>query len=197
MQQVYTAIFQGKKLPVYVDDSLFWSSLRLSSGRILIKKSLAGDIKKFTKEYNNFCKNRLEKIVTRQVNRLLNKRVKVNIKYVRSDGAKFTKTERVSASGHIKDLDYKPTKIIIDLYEKEWGINKVNDRNKNFELHFNLNLIKFGSDDQIRYVVAHEIAHIFYRDHGREFYNLLHDYTGWGEKKLRNFWESDFSKLIA
>ncbi|NJK70974.1 MAG: M48 family metallopeptidase [Thermales bacterium] len=182
MQQVYTTIFQGKKIPVFVDDSLFWSSLKMSSGRILIKKSLAGDIQKFTKEYNIFCKTRLEKIINKQVNKLLNKRVKVNIKYLKSDGTKFTKSERLSAKDHIKALEYNPTKIIIDLYEKQWGINKVDNRNKNYELHFNLNLIKYGTDDQIQYVVAHEITHIFYRNHDQEFYNLLRDYTGWGEK---------------
>ncbi|NJS41623.1 M48 family metallopeptidase [Candidatus Gracilibacteria bacterium] len=139
----------------------------------------------------------IRKIINKQVNKLLNKRVKVNIKYLKSDGTKFTKSERLSAKDHIKALEYNTPKIIIDLYEKQWGINKVDNRNKNYELHFNLNLIKFGTIDQIQYVVAHEIAHIFYRNHDQEFYNLLRDYTGWGEKKLRNFWDSDFAKLVS
>ena len=40
-------------------------------------------------------------------------------------------------------------------------------------LFFNLDLIKFDNGEHINYVVAHELAHVFHRDHGKEFNETL------------------------
>lgn len=196
MNPSYNLLFKGKKYSAFVDDSLFWTDFKFVGEKFLIKSSLANNKKRFQKEYDKFCKNSLKKIIDKRIRKLLGKTVRVKINYTKSNGEGFTENKKMSAEEYIKLRQFNKTEIIIDLYEGLWGSNYIDKKNKNYVLKFNLNLIKYGNEEQIIYVMAHEIAHIFYRDHGNDFFDLLKQYTGWGERKMRDYWNSDYSKNV-
>ena len=98
------------------------------------------------------------------------KEIDIDLNY--TDGTK--KKTKVSVNSYLKLCGYEPKiEYKVGVYEKEWGINELKAGTKNFTLYFNVNLIKYDSGSHIEYVVAHELAHVFFRDHGTEFNDAL------------------------
>ena len=185
-----TAPFMGKIRPV--EPTKQWAKIRFTGDKFLINEALSKDFEKFKIEYEKFCRNRLKKIIENGINDLKHKKIKVILDY--TDGKKtFPKEVKMSVVEYLKVLNFSP-KIRFEMgnYEKEWGINQINPKEKNFVLFFNQNLIKYDSGQHIKHVVAHELAHVFIRNHGEEFHKVL---TQLDSKKKQS--EYFFSKGIS
>lgn len=163
--------FYGKKVEVFANPSQ-WSELKYSGGKFWINKGVA-DENKLNSLFDQFCDRELVKIVQRQIDSLVYKSIWVNLPYTRGQ-EKFTKKTKISVYEYLKLINFsQKIEFKIGSYEKEWGINEIDPKQKKFILYFNLNLIKYDNGEHIRYVVAHELAHIFCRDHGTEFNKVL------------------------
>ena len=172
MQVVGSILYQGKKVEIVASPKQ-WEDIKMMGGKLAINQRLLSDFKLVEEAYNKHCKVELGRIIDRQIARLRGKEVEIELEY--TDGVKnFKKKTKVSVNSYLKlcgyeqKIDYK-----IGIYEREWGINELKVGAKNFTLYFNLNLIKFDSGSHIEYVVAHELAHVFFRDHGVGFNDAL------------------------
>jgi hypothetical protein len=169
MQVVGSVVYQGKKVEI-VGNPKQWEDFKMVGGKFVINQRLLSDFKLVEEAYNKFCDLEIRKIIDRQIGKLRTKEIDIDLNY--TDGTK--KKTKVSVNSYLKlcgyesKIDYK-----IGVYEKEWGINELKAGAKNFTLYFNLNLIKYDSGSHIEYVVAHELAHVFFRDHGVEFNDAL------------------------
>ncbi len=166
-----TAPFKGKIREVEVRRQ--WASLSFDGNKFWVKPEISKNFSKFQREYEKFCIRELKKIIRSGIASLRDKRVSVSLNY--TDGKKtFAKQVKFSVNEYLKELKYSSQiDFKIGQYEKEWGINQINPRKKKFILFFNQNLIKYDSGKHIRHVVAHELAHVFVRDHGSEFHRVL------------------------
>jgi hypothetical protein len=169
MQVVGSVLYQGKKVEI-VGNPKQWDDFKMADGKFVINQRLLLDFKLVEDAYNKFCDTQIRKIIDRQIGKLRTKEIDIDLNY--TDGSK--KKTKVSVNSYLKlcgyesKIDYK-----VGIYEKEWGINEIKAGAKNFTLYFNLNLIKFDSGSHIEYVVAHELAHVFFRDHGEGFNDAL------------------------
>lgn len=169
MQVAGSVVYQGKKVEI-IGNPKQWDDFKMVGGKFVINQRLLTDFKLVENAYNKFCDSEIRKIIDRQIGKLRTKEIDIDLNY--TDGSK--KKTKVSVNSYLKlcgyeqKIDYK-----IGIYEKEWGINELKAGAKNFTLYFNLNLIKYDSGSHIEYVVAHELAHVFFRDHGVEFNDAL------------------------
>ena len=174
MQKLGTVLYQGKKPELWLNpkqwEAWVWKS---GLGRFEVSTDATKTQESLNKAFDDYCTAELKKIIDVQIAQLRQKKVDVDIPH--TDGKKtFDKTLNLSVDDYLtlyqfsKKLDYK-----IGAYEKEWGINEINPTKKIFTLHFNLNLIKYDSGEHIKYVVAHELTHVFHRDHGPKFQQTL------------------------
>lgn len=74
-------------------------------------------------------------------------------------------TEQVMRYG--KTLNRLPTRIQVKQYKRRWGSLSANN-----DLCVHWRLI-FSPESVLKYVVLHEMCHLFYRNHGPRFYQLL------------------------
>ncbi len=169
---VGTVLYQGQKIEIIANPKQ-WADLKWIGGKFAINQRLLNNFKLVEEAYNKHCELELGCIIDRQIAKLRGKEIEIELDY--TDGSKkFKKKTKVSVNSYLKlcgyehKIDYK-----IGIYEKEWGINELKIGAKKFTLYFNLNLIKFDSGSHIEYVVAHELAHIFFRDHGAGFSDSL------------------------
>jgi hypothetical protein len=167
-------LFQGKKIEVWVNTKQTAKWLwKAGLGRFEINQDTASDKTSFLSSYSDYCSNELRKIIDRQIAVLRQKKIDVPIPH--TDGkTTFNKNLHISVDDYLKmigfntKIDYK-----IGQYEKEWGINELDNKKKTFVLHFNYKMIYFDNGEKIKYVVAHELTHVFHRDHGNEFQQTL------------------------
>lgn len=75
-----------------------------------------------------------------------------------------------NANDLIKKTGLIPNKIRIRDIKYAWGSCSIN---KNITINYNL--IKY-SEQAIRYVILHELCHIKYMNHSKDFWNLLEKY---------------------
>jgi len=169
---VGNVLYQGKKVEIVASPKQ-WAEFKMIGGKFAINERLIKNFELVEKAYNNYCEGELRKIIDKQIAKLRAKEIELELDY--TDGVKnFKQKTKLSVDGYLKlykldpKIDYK-----IGKYEKEWGINAIDTFRKSFTLYFNLDLIKFDSGSHIEYVVAHELTHIFYRDHGKEFNETL------------------------
>lgn len=189
--QVGTAPYMGKRLPIIVDEKQ-WRQFRLVSKReFRVKPKLGNDLNRFNKYYNNFLENQLSALIKKYMKQYLNKKIRYEILY--TDGSK--KKQKLSAKEYAALFDIDTIKFKIGAYSKEWGINQIDSKKKEFILHFNLDLIKFDRGEKIAYVVAHEVAHIFERGHDRAFNKVLEQLYR-GRRSSERFWDKEFAKNI-
>ena len=189
----YTAPYMGKIRDVV--ETKQWTDLNFKNGKFLINSSLAKDFNKFVLSYEKYCKSALAKIIQGSINQLKNKRVKVSLEYQQGN-KKFFKEVKISISEYLKAIGFQPKiKFEIGKYEKEWGINQINPKQKNFVLFFNQNLIKYDSGRHIQHVVAHELAHVFIRNHGPEFHKILAQLDPY-KNQSENFFKNDINKVF-
>ncbi|MEM1312198.1 MAG: M48 family metallopeptidase [Patescibacteria group bacterium] len=171
-QRIGSLIYLGKRCELWLDteqsknfifrNQKFWVSSRIANNSAVINK-----------EFDKFCEIELGKIIDKAIDKLKRKKIKLALDH--TDGkTTFKKVVTLAIDDYLKLIGFdKKVEYKIGNYEKEWGINQINIKQKNFVLFFNLNLIKFDSGEHIKYVVAHELAHIFHRDHGKEFNTTL------------------------
>jgi len=172
MQLIATVPFLGKTCEVYFNPKS-WSKMQFNGKYFEVNKTIGTNFDKLNIEFNSYCKNKLKNIIESQISRLRQKTVEVELIY--TDGVKtFPKKIQTSVNKYLKEIGYST---IIDFeigkYEKEWGINAINPKNKKFTLYFNQDLIKYDDGPNIEYVVAHELTHVFHRDHGEGFNTAL------------------------
>ncbi|GAB4143892.1 MAG: hypothetical protein OHK0017_01850 [Patescibacteria group bacterium] len=174
MQVLTTVLYQGKRIELLLDPQQ-WESWRLVDGKFRVNQKTASSNELLNKAYNDFCANQLKKIIEEQTAKLRTKKIELEIPYINnSTKVQFMKKELLSVDDYLKLYGYaNEIEFKIGKYEREWGINQIDANKKNFILHFNLDLIKFDSGEHIKYVVAHELTHVFYRDHGDKFQEAL------------------------
>jgi predicted metal-dependent hydrolase len=193
------APFQGQKLPVYPQRQ--WAQIRVEKDRMWVSQDLAKNFDKFNHAYEKFCQQKLEKIIQREIDRLKTKTVTFKAPFQKLDKTgkvtdKFSKEVKYSVNEYLKERNFSPTlKFKIGSYEKEWGINQIDPKKKKFTLFFNQNLIKFDSGKHIRHVVAHELSHVFIRDHGPEFHRVLRQLDP-TKKDSENFFQSGIRQVF-
>jgi predicted metal-dependent hydrolase len=189
-QPIFTIPYQGKRLPVYIDKSQ-WRSFRLVNDKeFRVTESVGRSKDRLMKEYNSFLIDKIKRIVDKYFDKLIQKTISFDIKY--TDGSK--KRHRISAKEYAKMMGIERVRYEIGSYEKEWGINQIDSKRKEFILHFNYNLLMYDKGDKIGYVVAHEVAHIFSRGHDKEFQETVEKLYS-GARKYERFWDEDFSKI--
>lgn len=183
--KIGSAIYLGVKRDVYYDPQQS-RDFKFSRGDFVVSKKLSQDWALFNIHFEEFCKQQIKSYIDRGIAKLKHKRITVPVKY--TDGLvrplETTIVDYLQLTGYSRDLDYE-----IGSYEREWGINAVNPTTKKFTLFFNLRLIKFDDGPHIEHVVAHELAHIFHRDHGPLFQETLQQLdpnTRWSQ----NFFDS-------
>lgn len=172
MQLIATVPFLGATKEVYLNPKS-WSKLKFDGQKFVVNNSVGTNFDKLNLEFNNYCQRQLKSIINSQIARLRGKNIDLELMY--TDGVKnFPKKVTTSVDKYLKEIGYA-SKIDykIGKYEKEWGINEINPKNKTFTLYFNQDLIKYDNGPHIEYVVAHELTHVFHRDHGQEFNQSL------------------------
>jgi flagellar basal body-associated protein FliL len=172
LQAIATLPFMGERLTVYVDQGS-WSGIVLRNKKFFVSDSIAKDFSKLEAKFDEFCDKQLSQIIRSQIAKLRTKKIKTELQY--GEGKQtFFKKVNISVNDFLKlvkysqEIDFK-----IGKYDKEWGINAIDIKAKKFTLFFNRNLIKYDSGKHIEYVVAHELTHVFHRDHGPKFHSAL------------------------
>jgi predicted metal-dependent hydrolase len=193
-QKLGTLLYLGDRLEIWVEpnqsknfvfyQNKFWVNTRTAANSELINL-----------EYDMFCETKLSQIIEKGIERLRSRKIKIQLDY--TDGkTTFKKDMVLSVDEYLKLIDYsKKIDFKIGAYKKEWGINQIDVKQKNFVLFFNLDLIKFDAGDHINYVVAHELAHIFHRDHGSEFNSTLEKLFP-SKRNSENFFDFKIPQLL-
>jgi predicted metal-dependent hydrolase len=197
MQQLGSILYQGKQREIWLDEKQR-RDFDFRGGKIWVNQYTAENQMHFLDVYDQFCKNELEKIIHRQLNRLRSKPIPVEIEYQNTQTKeRFFKEEAYSVDEFLRKLDFSPKiEYQIGKYEREWGVNQISPQDKRFTLLFNLDLIKFDGDSHIEYVVAHELAHVFHRDHGDKFQKALQNLYS-GKNRSEYFFEFGIKNLVS
>lgn len=176
-RKIGTLLFQGEKRELWFNKgkSVFEYSGGVFYTSINIEDE--SDWPSVTQHYDTFCKQKMDSIIWSEIRKLRLKKIKTTLPYIQTQGGVTTHIEKevemnvndyLELLGYSQKIDYE-----IGKYQKEWGINAIDPKKKIFVLYFNLDLIKYDSGPHIEHVVAHELAHIFHRDHGAKFQNVL------------------------
>lgn len=115
----------------------------------------------------------IENLTNKKAKWIYNKLKENSLKKERED--LYTKEEFVSVVGKIArnlitETGLKPNRIRVKEIKYAWGSCS---SNKNITI--NAKLIKY-SKDAIKYVILHELCHLKYMNHSREFWNLVSTY---------------------
>ena len=172
LPQVATVPYKGKKYPVVMKAGQ-WSEFRFDGNRFVVNKRLGENFNLLVKKYEDYCQSELKGVIRRGIAKLRTKKISTELEY--TDGkSNFLKKVNMSVNDYIKLLGYSSNlDFKIGNYEREWGINEINPKSKKFTLYFNATLIKYDNGSHIEYVVAHELTHVFHRDHGPLFQKAL------------------------
>jgi len=202
-QKIAKVPWMGKGQVDVVIDPKQWAKIKYNKNRnyFSVHKMFAREkdpkLEKFRKAYDEFCKKELENLVKRLTSKLLVKRVNFKKTLVdQKTGVKKVKTVRMNATERLKEYNFsQKVDIKVDNYDGAWGMNEPIIKNKKFILHFNLKLIQFGDQRKIEYVVTHEIAHIFYQDHSKNFDQVAADLY-YGTRSAESFWNDGFLRAF-
>lgn len=118
-------------------------------------------------------KKEIEKIVeqkTEWIQKTIEKENKKQEKEALYTKEKFKEIIEKNANELIQKTGLKPNKITIKQIKYAWGSCS---SKKNVTL--NLELIKYGQQ-AIRYVILHELCHLKYMNHSKDFWNLVEKY---------------------
>jgi hypothetical protein len=193
MQSIGTLLYQGKKHDIFARDQR--PGLVFAQDMFWVDMDLAKDFEKIKTAYDSFCKDKMVNIIEKGIEKFRWKSVKTQLQYTNGtksffQQAQYTAQEYLKAIGFSTKIDYK-----IGKFEKEWGINEIKTGEKSFTLYFNLDLIKFDAGDRILLVVAHEMAHIFHRDHGPDFQSVLEQLYP-NKRSAENFFNDGVRNLM-
>lgn len=118
-------------------------------------------------------KKELDKIVTEKekwIEKTLEKeKIKQQKKPIYTN-QKFKELVEKNANQLIKETGLLPNKITLKQIKYAWGTCS-SKRN----ITINIELIKY-SENAIRYVILHELCHLKYMNHSKEFWNLVETY---------------------
>lgn len=135
--------------------------IQIKNGKIIVKAP---------KKIN---KKEIEKIIEQKakwIQKALEKEKQKQEKTPLYTKEKFTKIIEKNANELVKETGLKPNKITIKQIKYAWGSCS---SKKNITL--NLELIKY-SQRAIRYVILHELCHLKYMNHSKDFWNLVEKY---------------------
>lgn len=135
--------------------------IQIKNGKIIIKapkRVSKKEIEKIVEQKSEWIQKTLEKESKKQKKKEL---------YTKEE---FKKIIEKNANELIKETGLKPNKITIKQIKYAWGSCS---SKKNITL--NLELIKY-SQQAIRYVILHELCHLKYMNHSKDFWNLLEKY---------------------
>lgn len=115
----------------------------------------------------------IESLITKKAKWIYNKLKENSLKKERKD--LYTKEEFISivgeiARGLIQETGLKPNRIRARDIKYAWG-----SCSKNRNITINIKLIQY-SKDAIRYVILHELCHLKYMNHSKDFWNLVATY---------------------
>jgi hypothetical protein len=183
-QKIGTTLYLGIKRDILIDPKQRRNFRYSNREGFIVSPEIGRDFSRVKEEIDAFCKEQIKRYIDRGIAKLRSKKITIQIPF--TDGTRsFDKEVSMSiddyldATGFSRNIDYE-----IGSYEREWGINAINVTKKIFTLYFNLNLIKYDDGPHIEHVVAHELAHIFFRDHGPKFQDALRQLdssTGWSQ----------------
>lgn len=135
--------------------------IQIKNGKIIIKapkKVSKKEIEKIVEQKSEWIQKTLEKESKKQKKKEL---------YTKEELKKIIEK---NANELIKETGLKPNKITIKQIKYAWGSCS---SKKNITL--NLELIKY-SQQAIRYVILHELCHLKYMNHSKDFWNLVEKY---------------------
>ena len=135
--------------------------IQIKNGKIIIKapkRVSKKELQKIVEQKSEWIQKTLEKERKKQKKKEL---------YTKEE---FKKIIEKNANELIKETGLKPNKITIKQIKYAWGSCS---SKKNITL--NLELIKY-SQQAIRYVILHELCHLKYMNHSKDFWNLVEKY---------------------
>lgn len=118
-------------------------------------------------------KKEIEKIIEQKedwIQKILERENKKQEKKPQYTKEEFKQIVEKNANELIKITGLNPNKIRIRNIKYAWGTCSIN---KNITINYNL--IKY-SEQAIRYVILHELCHLKYMNHSKEFWSLVFKY---------------------
>ena len=135
--------------------------IQIKDGRVIVKaprRVSKKEIEKILEQKSEWIQKAVEKETKKQEKKPL---------YTKEE---FKEIVEKNANELIKQTGLVPNKITIKKIKYAWGSCS---SKKNITI--NLELIKY-SEQAIRYVILHEICHIKYMNHSKDFWNLVEKY---------------------
>ena len=135
--------------------------IQIKNGKIIVKapkRISKKEIEKIIEQKSEWIKKTIEKE---------NKKQKKKELYTKEE---FKEIIEKNANELIQETGVRPNKITIKQIKYAWGSCS---SKKNITL--NLELIKY-SQQAIRYVILHELCHLKYMNHSKDFWNLVEKY---------------------